>query len=102
MYNVTEWVLVCGTAADLSPAEDSSAWELSNITLSEVLNDVLRMEQFGEWHARPTLVAVPHTETSIWEEEMGQDSLLVEGSTDVCFVECCAKWMSPDTTEAAT
>ena len=52
---------------------------------------------------RPTPVAVPHTKTGTQEEEMGQDSLLVEGSTDVCLVECPAEseQMSPDTTEAA-
>ena len=62
------------------------------------------MEQFGEQCTRPTLVAVPRAETGAWEEEMGWDSLLVEGGTDVCLVECHAEseWMSPDTTEVAT
>ena len=43
-YNVTEWVPVCRTAAVLSPTEDSLAWELSNITLLEVPDNVPRME----------------------------------------------------------
>ena len=88
MYNVAEWVLVRGMAADLSPAEDSLVWELSNITLLEAPDDVPRMEQFGEWCVRPTPVAVPCAETSTQEEEIGQDSLLAEGGTDVCLVEC--------------
>ena len=71
MYNVTEWVPVRRMAADLSPAKDSLVWELSNITLLEVVDDVPRMEQFGEWHARPTPVAVPHVKTGTWEEETG-------------------------------
>ena len=71
MYNVTEWVLVHGMVADLSPAKDSSVQELSNITILEVPDDVPRMEQFGEWHTRPTLVAVPSTKTGAWEEEKG-------------------------------
>ena len=77
--------------------------ELSNITLHEVPDDVPRMEQFGEWHMRPTPVAVPCTKTGTQEEETGQDSLLAEGGTDVCLVECHAEseQMSPDTTEVA-
>ena len=90
-------------AADLSPAEDSSAWELSNLTLCKVPDDVPRIEQFREWHTRPTPVAVPCTETSAQEEETGLDSLLAEGGTDVHLVECLAEseQMSSDTTEAA-
>ena len=88
-YNVAEWVTVRGTVADLSPAEDSLAQELSNITLLEVPDDVPRMEQFSEWCMRPTPVAVPHAETGTWEKETGWDSLLAEGGTDVRLVECC-------------
>ena len=53
---------------------------------------------------RPTWIAVPCAETGTWEEEMGWDSLLAEGGTDVHLIECRAEseWMSPDTTEAAT
>ena len=103
MHNVTEWVLVHGTAVDLSPTEDSLAWVLSNITLLKVPDDVPRMEQFGEQHVRPTPVAVSNAKTGTWEEETGWDSLLAEGSADVRLVECHAesKQMSPDTTEVA-
>ena len=61
------------------------------------------MEKFGEWHTRPTPVAVPRAETGAWEEETEWDSLFAEGGTDVCLVECRedSKQMSPDTIEVA-
>ena len=64
-------------------------------------DDVPMMEQFREPHVWPTPVAVPHTKTGTWKKEMGWDSLLVEGGTDVCLVEGHAEseWMSPNTTE---
>ena len=33
MYNVAEWVPIWGMVSDLSPTKESSARELSNITL---------------------------------------------------------------------
>ena len=47
--------------------------------------------------------SVPHAKTGTWEEETGWDSLLAEGGTDACLVECYAEseWMSPNTTEVA-
>ena len=46
-YNVAKWVPVCGMASDLLLAEDSSAQELSNITLLDAPDDVPHMDQFG-------------------------------------------------------
>ena len=47
IYNVAKWVPVHGMVSDLSPTEDSSAWELSNITLLDAPDDVSHMDQFG-------------------------------------------------------
>ena len=46
--NGAEWVPMKGTASDLSPAEDASAWELSNITIQDPLEDARRVDCFGE------------------------------------------------------
>ena len=46
--NGAEWILVWGTINNLSPAEDSSAWELSNITLPDSPKDIPQMDQFWE------------------------------------------------------
>ena len=48
--NGMEWVPVQGTINNLSPVEDSSAWELSNITLPDSPKDIPWMDQFGEHH----------------------------------------------------
>ena len=103
-YNVTEWVLVCGTVGDLSPTEDSLAWELSNITLLEVPDDISWMEQFGEHRLRPAPVEIPSAATTILEAEMGWVSLVAESSADVCLVECSegAEPMYPNTMEVAS
>ena len=45
---MAEWVPVWGTVNDLSPIEDSSALELSNITLPDSPMDIPQMDQFGE------------------------------------------------------
>ena len=42
--NGTGWVPVKGTVNDLSPTEDSSAQELSNITLPDSPEDILQMD----------------------------------------------------------
>ena len=42
-YNVVEWVHMCETVSDLSPMEDSSARELSNITFLDAPEDVSQM-----------------------------------------------------------
>ena len=46
--NGAEWVLMRGTASDLSPAEDASAQELSNITIPDAPEDVWRLDHFRE------------------------------------------------------
>ena len=43
-HNVAEWVPMHGTVSDLSPVEDSSARELSNITLLHTPEDVPWMD----------------------------------------------------------
>ena len=89
------------TAGDLSPAKDPSAPKLSNITLLEVMDDVLQMERFRECQLRPALAAIPGTATTILEAEMERVSLVAEGSADVHLVECHEEVepMYPDTTE---
>ena len=53
--NGMEWVPVQGTINDLSPMEDSFAWELSNITLPDSPKDIPQMDQFREgcWGPAP-------------------------------------------------
>ena len=69
--------------------------------LLDVAYDIPLMEQFGEHQMRPATVATPSAGTIILEAEMGQVSLVAEGSADVCLVECSeeAEPMSTDTTE---
>ena len=54
--NGMEWVLVQGTVNKLSPVEDASAQELSNITLPDSPKDIPWMDQFGEHHQEPAPV----------------------------------------------
>ena len=46
--NGAEWILVRGTVNDLSPVEDASAWELSNITIPDSPEDIPQIDCFGE------------------------------------------------------
>ena len=46
--NGAKWVPVRGTTSDLSPAEDASAQELSNITIPDPPEDMWRLDHFGE------------------------------------------------------
>ena len=57
--NGMEWVQVWGTVNDLSPVEDASAWELSNITLPDSPEDRPRMDRFGECCWEPMPVPLP-------------------------------------------
>ena len=68
--NVAKWDPIHRTVSDLSPTEDSSARELSNITLLDAPDDVPQMEWFRECCAELMPVAVPCTETGTKEEEM--------------------------------
>ena len=77
--NGREWILVLGTINDLSPAEDSSAQELSNITLPDFPEDIPWMDRFGECHQGPATVpptvafhagAALHDEEEVMEQEM--------------------------------
>ena len=76
--NGMEWVPVQGTVNDLSPMEDASAWELSNITLPDSPKDIPQMDQFGELCRGPTLVppasasharAAPYDKDEVMQQE---------------------------------
>ena len=47
-----------GTVNDLSPTEDASAWELSNITVPDSLKDASQIDCFGE-HQQEHIVEAP-------------------------------------------
>ena len=55
--NGAEWVPMRGTASDLSPAEDASTWELSNIMFQDLPEDVQRVDCFGECQERCSVEA---------------------------------------------
>ena len=46
--NGMKWIPVWRSVNDLSPIADSSAWELSNITLPDSPEDIPQMDPFGE------------------------------------------------------
>ena len=46
--NGVKWILVRGSASNLSPAEEASAWELSNIMLHDPTKVTWRMDCFRE------------------------------------------------------
>ena len=94
MYNVAKWDPVHGMVNDLSPTEDSSARELSNITLLDGPDDVSQMDQFKEHHAEPEPDAALHTEAGDQEEEMEWDSSVRDCDLNV---HC----MEPESLEAA-
>ena len=52
-------MLIHTTAGDLLLAEDSSAHELSNITLLNEILSILHMEHFAEHQERHTSIAIP-------------------------------------------
>ena len=56
--NGTEWISVRGTINDLSPVEDASAQELSNITIPNSPEDAPRIDRFGE-HQQEHIAEVP-------------------------------------------
>ena len=77
--NGMEWVPVRGTVNNLSPMEDSSAQELSNITLPDSPKDIPQMDRFGEHCQGPAPVpptvashagAAPHDEEEVMEQEL--------------------------------
>ena len=55
--NGAKWVPVRGTTSDLSPAEDVSAWELSNITILDPPEDAWRLEHFRKHWERHNVEA---------------------------------------------
>ena len=76
--NGMEWVPVQGTVNDFSPMEDSSAWQLSNITLPDSPKDIPWMDRFGECCQEPAPVlptaalctgAALHDEEEVMEQE---------------------------------
>ena len=46
--NGAKWVPMRGTTNNLSPAKDALAWELSNITIPDPLEDMQRTDCFRE------------------------------------------------------
>ena len=46
--NGAKWIPMRGTTSDLSPAEDVSAQELSNITIPDPPDDMRKLDHFGE------------------------------------------------------
>ena len=85
--NGAEWVPVQGTASNLSPVEEASAWELSNIVIQDPPEDAPRMDHFREhregYNAEaPTdtfhMDAALHKEESM--EQAPQSDLEEEGS----------------------
>ena len=46
--NGSDWISVRGTINDLSPTEDASAQELSNITIPDSPKDAPQIDHFGE------------------------------------------------------
>ena len=74
-----EWVPVWGAVNDLSPAEDASAQELSNITLPDSSEDIPQMDQFGKHCQEPMPVppsvalcagAAHHAKEEVMEQEL--------------------------------
>ena len=76
-----------GTINDLSPLEDSSAQELSNITLPDSPKDIPWMDQFGEHHwgpvPVPTAVAF-HARAALHDEEEVKEQELPEVEREGC------------------
>ena len=71
--NLAGWVTICGTTDDLSSVEDSSACELSNITLLlEEVPGIPHMEHFAKCQAGHTSLAVPIANVPIPLVEVSQ------------------------------
>ena len=70
--NGAEWVPIQGTASDLSPVKEASAWELSNIVIPDPLEGTPRMDCFGE-HREGCGAEAPtdtfYMDTALCEEE---------------------------------
>ena len=79
--NGTGWIPAWGTVNDLSPVEDSSARELSNITLPDSPKDIPQMDQFGECCRGPvseTPAVAFHTGLALHDEEEVMEQKLPE------------------------
>ena len=103
--NGTEWVPVQGTVNDLSPVEDSSAQELSNITLPDSPEDIPWMDQFGEhcWGplpVSPTVApharATPHNEEEVMEQELPEEERECGECTEEVDSPVSSLWNSTD------
>ena len=83
--NGMEWVPVRRTVNDLSPMEDSSAQELSNITLLDSPKDIPRMDQFVEccWEPAPVHPTVAfRTRAALHDKEEVMEQELPEGGRE--------------------
>ena len=103
--NGMEWVPVRGTVNNLSPAEDSSAWELSNITLPDSLENIPWMDQLGEHHWGPAPVpptaascagAAPHDEEEVMEQELPEEQRECSEYTEEVDLPVTSLWNSTD------
>ena len=70
--NGAKWVPVWGTTSNLSPLEEASTWELSNIVIQDPPEDAPRMDLFGE-HREECGAEAPtdtfHVDAALHEEE---------------------------------
>ena len=57
-----------GTASNLSPVEEASTWELSNIVIQDPLEDAPRMDRFGE-HSAEAPADTFHMDAALCKEE---------------------------------
>ena len=85
--NLVGWVPICGTADDLSSAEDSSVHELSNITLLEEIPGIPRMEHFAKYWVGYTSIAVPVADAPIPPVEASQLGATSEEGVSIQAVE---------------
>ena len=103
--NGAEWILVLGTVTDLYPVEDSSAQELSNITLLDSPEDIPQMDQFGECHRGPTPVlpaaasstrAALHDKEEVMEQEPTEEEREYGEYTEEVNTPVPSRWNSTD------
>ena len=73
--NGTEWIPVRGTINDLSPREDASTQELSNITIPDSPQDVHQIYYFGEHWQEHIAEAPARCSAQVLEEEVMEQAL---------------------------
>ena len=80
--NGAEWISVRGTVNDLSPAEDASTQELSNITIPDSSEDAPQIDHFEE-HWQESITEAPvkgfHTDIDPHEGEEVMEQVPPDG-----------------------